>query len=313
MPWSLAVIDSKVATSGTALITRITYSRTAKLTPGAEQMTTIFNFNEQVVERSATVASILALKNSDQRMIEVSAIDAEDAAAAEAAGIELLITMPEFIPAVRAGSSKAFLTATIDFERPNMTEDEMLHAATECMLAGADAVVTSRRTDSVKRLTDECIPVMGHVGFVPRRSTFFGGIRGVGKTAAEATAIWDEIRRLEDAGAFSVECELISEPMMAEMTKRTSIAAIGLGSGDSCDIFASYSTDIYGHGEHIPRHARSYADLNALYEKIRSEKFRALAEFRADVDSGSYPNASESIRGDEAEVEQFVDMLERGS
>jgi 3-methyl-2-oxobutanoate hydroxymethyltransferase len=277
-------------------------------------MPRIYDFNLEVHDRFATVASILALKASGEKMVEVTATSAEDAIAAEAAGIEMVVADPACVTAVREGSKRLFLTSAIDFvPTPPVTEDEVLRAAMTAMEQGADAVHTSRRPQTIRRLTDECIPVMCHVGFVPRKSNLLGGIRAVGKTAEEALQIWDEIRRLEDAGAFAVECELIASQMLSEITKRTSMATISLGSGIDGDIIGLFTSDVCGEGAHIPRHARVYADLNALYEKIRQERQRALAAFSEDVRAGQFPSDKESIRAGDDEVSRFVDALEKGS
>ena len=274
-------------------------------------MPRIFDFNLQVQDRLATVASIRALKKSDEKMVEVTATSAEDAAAAEAAGIEMAVADPACLLDVREGSKRLFVTSAIDFvPSPPVTEDEVLRAAVTAMEHGADAVHTCRRPQTVQRLTDEGIPVMVHVGFVPRQSNTIGGIRCVGKTADEALEIWNRIRRYEDAGAFAVECELVASGMMSEISKRTSMATISLGSGIDGDIIGLFTSDICGEHESIPRHARVYADLKALHRKIRDEKHRALAEFSADVRNRHYPGEPETVHCASEEVERFVNLLE---
>ena len=127
-------------------------------------MPRIYDFNLEVHDRLATVASIRALKDSDKKMVEVTATSAEDAIAAEAAGIEMVVADPDSVTAVREGSKRLFLTSAIDFvPTPPITEDEVLRAAVTAMEQGADAVHTSRRPQTIRRLTDECIPVMCHV------------------------------------------------------------------------------------------------------------------------------------------------------
>ena len=109
----------------------------------------------------------------------------------------------------------------------------------------------------------EDIPVMGHLGFVPKKSTIYGGIRSVGKTATEATALWAQFQRLENAGAFAVECELIPANVMAVINDRTGMATISLGSGAGADVLFLFSSDICGEGR-VPRHARQYGDIATL-------------------------------------------------
>ncbi|WP_292625150.1 3-methyl-2-oxobutanoate hydroxymethyltransferase, partial [Mesorhizobium sp.] len=111
------------------------------------------------------------------------------------------------------------MTAALGFADA-VTGDEILRTAFGAITTGADAVITGRGYDSVRLLADEQIPVMGHLGFVPRKSTWVGGIRAVGKTSTEALELWDRFRRLEDAGAFAVECEIIPAQVMAEINRR---------------------------------------------------------------------------------------------
>lgn len=274
-------------------------------------MTRIFDFNLQVQDRLATVASIRALKETDEKMVEVTATSADDAIAAEAAGIEMVVADPQCVADVREGSKRLFLTSAIDFvPHPPVTEDEVLRAAMTALENGADAVHTCRRPQTIRRLADEKIPVMCHVGFVPRQSNLLGGIRCVGKTAEEALRIFDEIRRLEDAGAFAVECELVASEMMSEITQRTGMATISLGSGIDGDIIGLFTSDICREHSNVPRHARVYADLLALKEKMQREKHRALAEFAGDVRNRQYPGEAEIVHTTEDEVERFVELIE---
>ena len=71
---------------------------------------------------------------------------------------------------------------------------------------------------------------MGHLGFVPKKSTLYGGVRAVGKTAPEALALWQKFQALEEAGAFAVECELIPADVMARDPRahRTRLHLLGI-------------------------------------------------------------------------------------
>ena len=271
-------------------------------------MTRIFDFNGQDVDRAATVGSIVALKKKDEQFAQVTAGNAEEAAAAEAAGLEMAVCMSQSVRAVREGSSRLFVTAAIDFDGA-VSEDELLGKAFGALSDGADAVITTRRFETVRRLTEEHIPVMGHLGFVPKKSTHFGGVRAVGKTAAEAIELWDDFRRLEDAGAFAVECELIPEPVMKEISKRTGLVTISLGSGRHANVMFLFMSDICGESQRMPRHARAYADLASLHRQIHDERVRALAAYRADVAERRYPADEEIVLNDDRELQRFADYL----
>ena len=144
-------------------------------------------------------------------------------------------------------------------------------------------MITARGYEMVRLLAAESIPVVGHLGFVPRKSTWVGGVRAVGKTAAEAIELWDRFRRLEDAGAFAVECELIPAAVMSEINRRTSLVTISLGSGGDADVIFLFASDICGESSKRPRHARAWGDLATLYRAVRDERVKALSGFRAAV------------------------------
>ena len=272
-------------------------------------MARILDYSGQEADRTATVASIVGLKGQDERYVQVTAGSAEEAAAAEAAGIEMLICMAQSVPAVREGSSRAFLTAAIDFGG-EITPDDLLGTALTVLSQGADAVITARRLAVVELLAEEDIPVMGHLGFVPKKSTLFGGVRGVGKTAEEAHELWGRFRRLEDAGAFAVECELIPANVMAEINARTGLATISLGSGPDADVMFLFMNDICGEGPRKPRHARQYADLAALHRQVADERTRALTAFREDISSGAFPSEGEVVMAEDGELERFRELID---
>jgi 3-methyl-2-oxobutanoate hydroxymethyltransferase len=271
-------------------------------------MTRILDYTGNDVDRTTTVASIKALRNSDAQFAQVTASNAEEAAAVEAAGIEMAVCLAGAVPAVREGSSRLFVTAAIDFDGA-VTEDDLLGAAFDALTNGADAVITARGLSCVRRLAEEDLPVMGHLGFVPKKSTLYGGVRAVGKTADEAAVLWKQFQELEDAGAFAVECELIPAAVLAEINERTGLVTISLGSGPDADVMFLFTSDICGEGPRRPRHARAYADLESLHRQVADERVRALSAFRSDVASRGFPDASEVADIDAAELSQFIDRL----
>lgn len=254
----------------------------------------ILDYNGREADRTATVASIIASRGSQRRLVQVTAGTAAEAAAAEEAGIDMVVCLAGAVPAVREGSTRLFVTAAIDFDGA-VTDEDLLADAFDALGAGADAVITARRFEAVERIASEDIPVMGHLGFVPKKSTLLGGVRAVGRTADEAVALWRKFRRLEDAGAFGVECELIPANLMAEINARTGLITISLGSGPHADVMFLFSSDICGESPRTPRHARAYADLAAMYAAIERERVRALSAFRADVLGGGFPADQEVV------------------
>jgi len=272
-------------------------------------MPRILDYNGREAVRTVTVADIVGLKAQGRRLAQVTAGTAAEAAAAEAAGIEMVVCLARAVPAVRAGSQQVFLTAAIDFDGSVSTE-VVLRVALVRLGSGADAVITARGLDGVRRLAHEDIPVMGHLGFVPKKSTLYGGVRAVGRTSPEALALWRKFQDLEGAGAFAVECELIPAEVLREIHARTGLACVSLGSGPHADVQFLFQDDICGESARRPRHARAYADLAALHRQIDAERVRALTEFRADVRSGGFPSDAESSRIEADELADFLAALD---
>ena len=273
-------------------------------------MPRILDYNGQEADRTETVDSIVNRKKDGPPLAQVTVGTAEEAAAAEAAGIEMAVCLSDSVAAVREGSSRLFVTAAIDFSGA-VTDDDLLGTAYDALSNGADAVITARRLAAVQRIADEDIPVMGHLGFVPKKSTLYGGVRAVGKTADEATRLWDDFRRLEDAGAFAVECELIPERVMRQINERTGLATISLGSGRYADVVFLFMSDICGESPRQPRHARAYGDLAALHAKVQAARIKSLTAYRADVLAGQYPADAETAGIDDSEFSEFVERLQK--
>lgn len=272
-------------------------------------MTRILDFNGREADRTVTVASIAALKGTGHQYTQVTAGTEEEAAAAQAAGIEMVVCLAAAVPEVRRGASRVFVTAAIDFGG-EVTPDDLLATAFRSLSAGADAVITARRLDAVRLLAAEGVPVMGHLGFVPKRSNQLGGVRIVGRDAVEATALWRQFQELEDAGAFAVECELVAAQVLAQITPRTGMATISLGSGRDADVMFLFQSDVVGESPRRPRHARAYGDVASIQRRIVEERVRALTAFRADVLSGSFPDDGEVGRIDPGELARFVESLD---
>ena len=80
-------------------------------------MPRIFDFAGREVERRQTVAGLRALKGSGQRATQTTAETAEEAAAADEAGVEMVVCRGANVREVRAGSQRVFVTAALGFTR----------------------------------------------------------------------------------------------------------------------------------------------------------------------------------------------------
>lgn len=268
----------------------------------------IFSWAAEDCSRRATVASLKASKGAHGSFAQVTAETEYEACAAEKAGIEMLVCRAANVRAVRSGAPSAFITAALGFSNA-ITDQEILRTAFTALVDGADAVLTGRRLEVVSLLAAEDIPVVGHLGFVPRKSTWVGKVRAVGKTAEEALDLYHKFRRLEEAGAFAVEAELVTAPVMGEISRRTGLVTISLGSGPEAEVVFLFMSDICGEAETVPRHARKYGDLAALNRQISAERTRALSAFRKDVAQAGFPVLAENAILPSSEFNRFVQML----
>ena len=270
-------------------------------------MKTIYTYGEKRETRNLTVADIRACKGI-RKLTQTNPTTANEAAAAVEAGIDTLICGQSQYDEVRLGAPHTFLTAALmltDFP----TDLDTIRAAMKYMEEGADAIYTPRRLEVIKMLTDEGIPVMGHLGLVPRKCTWVGGLRPVGGTVGEARMLLDQFTRLEDAGAFAVEAEVIPEQILAEISQRTSLMTFSLGSGALGDVIYMFASDILGESESPPRHAKAYADLRRLREEMQSERVHAFRQFVDETHSGKYPSSDHSVRISVTELEGFRECL----
>lgn len=222
----------------------------------------------------------------------------------------MVVTRAGNVQAVRKGSKGLFVTAALGFADA-VTQEEILGTAFRALTDGADAVITARGMATVSMLAAEDIPVMGHLGLVPRKSTWVGKLRAFGKTADEGMELFRRFRRLEEAGAFAVECEVIPGRVMEEIHRRTGLVTVSLGSGPSADVLFLFTEDICGGEDRLPRHARAYGNLRALRERIRQERVNALSAFRADVEANVFPGKREISEIDDDEYAAFVSMLNK--
>lgn len=272
-------------------------------------MPRIFSWAAQDSDRVTTVAGLRAAKGQAGAFAQVTAETAGEAEAAEAAEIEMVVCRARNVAEVRRGSKRVFVTAALGFADA-VTTDDIMRTAFKALTDGADAVITARRLDVVALLASEDIPVMGHLGFVPRKSTWVGKVRAVGKTADEAFELYHRFRRLEEAGAFAVEAELVPAPLMVEIARRTGLVTVSLGSGPGAEVLFLFTSDICGETDQAPRHARRYGDLARLYRQVEEERKAALMAFRQDIRSKRFPDQSETAHLPDAVLQKFLTRID---
>lgn len=266
-----------------------------------------FDFAGRPTERTLTLKCLRDAKGR-KKFAQTTATTVEQAAAARAAGIEMLIGPADLLPTLRQGAPDAFITIGVHMWQYPLV-DQVLTRAYQLMEAGADAIYCPREPSVVEVLAEAKVPVMGHLGLVPRTSSWTGGIRAMGRTAEEAMTLLRQFKDLENAGAVIVEAEVIAAPALAAITPRVGLSVISLGSGPAGDIDYLFQEDICGETPNRPRHARAFADLYGMQQEMDRVRREALTAYRAAVDDESHPAADNTVGMRRGEEEALQDML----
>ena len=267
----------------------------------------IYTWDAKSSRRNLTAADIRACKGN-KKLTQTTANTVEEASAAADSEIDMLICGASDVSPVRQGAPYNFLTAALTIpDYP--TDDDILRGALKALQNGADSVMTARRLGVVEMLAREDIPVMGHLGLVPRKSTWRGGLRAVGRTASEALELMQDFRDLENAGAFSVEAEVIPADVLAVISSQTSLITVSLGSGPGGDVMYLFQNDICGENP-LPRYARAFGDLAAIAAQMATERRAALSAFRVACMEESFPGWAENAKIPEKELDLFLAGLE---
>lgn len=260
-----------------------------------------------MTRRRPTVADLRADKGKDQKtMLRYFSLD--EAAAAEAAGIHIASVPPELVADPRYRQAAPGVFSMTDRAHPEAgTPDDYLRFCGQMLQAGADALYCSGSLRTVEYLAREYVPVVGHVGLVPSRATFTGGFRAVGKSADQAIALYHECRRYQEAGAFAVEVEVVPVEVASTISARLDLLLWSMGAGPGCDAQYLFAEDILGENRgRLPRHAKVYRNFVEEYDRLQAERIAAFSEFRADVESGAFPEPRHVVTMDPCEHEAFL-------
>ena len=270
----------------------------------------VFSINNDLGYRNYTVRDIIDLKGK-KKLSQLRVTSAQEAAAAEEAGIDLLLTGPgPELAEIRKAAAKTFMTVGVPFIE-NPSKREATKKAFEIIEAGADSLMCQNwNLDWMTHLSKFRIPFQSHVGFIPRRTTWIGGIRSFGKTAKEAMELLKDIKDIENTGAWGIEVELVPQNMLAEITKVTSLVTISIGSGNAADAQFLFAEDILGQSQiQFPRHAKQYANFDNLMQNLQKERVKAFKEFQSDVKKNKFPTKKHSISLEKKELINFKKFL----
>lgn len=227
----------------------------------------------------------------------------DEAAAGEAAGIDLMscsFDSPESqarLPLLVAAAPNSFLSCATPHGLA--TQEEAIRVGFRALEAGASSVYCSASPFIIEAMARERIPVVGHLGMVPRHVTWTN-YRAIGKTADEAKRLYAQMKELESAGAYAAEIECVPHNLATFLCSQTRMIMMSLGSGSGCDTQFLFTDDILGdYGERPPRHAKAYRNFLEENRRLQKERIAAFGEYIADVKEGRFPERSHLVEMDE--------------
>ena len=272
-----------------------------------------------------TISKIKAMKRKGEPIVMVTAYDYPSARLVEAAGISFILvgdtlgmvvlgydtTLPvtmedmlHHVKAVTRGAKRSLVVADMPFMSYQTGPEEGLRNAGRFLQeAGAQAIKLEGGVavaETVRKIVDAGIPVMGHVGLTPQSVHQFGGWKVQGRKPQDAVRVMNDAQALEQAGAFSVVLELVPTALSSLISKRLHIPTIGIGAGPGCDGQVQVYHDLLGrYGDFVPKHTRQYAKIGDAIKE-------AVASYAKDVREGNFPTADQSFEMDERALTELL-------
>lgn len=262
-----------------------------------------------------TIQTIIRKKAKKEKITVLTAYDAFMASLLDTAGIDTILvgdsasnvihghqstlpitmdTMVTHTAAVSRGTNNALVVADMPFLsfQPSV-EIAIMNAGRFLKEGGAEAVKMEgglEMLDTVQRVIECGIPVMGHIGLTPQSIHRFGGPKVQGKKERSVQYLKESALALEQVGCFAIVLELVQADVAAEITASLKTAAtIGIGAGPGCDGQVLVINDMLGLRDDTfrPKFLREYANLKPLIAE-------AVSKYIEDVRKGRFPSDDEA-------------------
>ena len=263
--------------------------------------------------KRVTTKSVVEMKANGEKISMLTAYDYTFAKLLDSAGIDVLlvgdsasnvmaghettlpITLDQMIyhaSSVIRGVTRALVVVDLPFGTYQSDPKKALRSATRIMKeSGAHAIKLEggkEEAESIRRIVNAGIPVMGHLGLTPQSIHQFGGFGLRAKEEAEAQKLKEDAKLLEQLGCFAIVLEKIPAALAEEVAKSVRIPIIGIGAGNGVDGQVLVMHDMLGmSNEFHPKFLRKYANLQEVINE-------AVTHYMADVKSVDFPNENES-------------------
>lgn len=272
-----------------------------------------------------TIRDLKQMKKRGEKFAMITAYDYTAAKLVEQAGMPIIlvgdslgnvmlgydstvpVTMDEMVHHIKAvvrGTERAHIVGDLPFLSYQADVAEALRNAGRLLKEGGCQSVKLEggryMADTVHKMVQCGIPVMGHIGLTPQAVNQLGGYRVQGRTPRAAVEMMEDAKALEEAGAYAIVLETVPAQLGRLISERLSIPTIGIGAGVHCDGQVQVFHDLLGlFSDFTPKHARKYADLA---ETIRS----AVSDYVSDVVEENFPTDEQSFFMKPEEVDELT-------
>ena len=259
-----------------------------------------------------TTKSVVEMKANGEKISMLTAYDYTFAKLLDSAGIDVLlvgdsasnvmaghettlpITLDQMIyhaSSVIRGVTRALVVVDLPFGTYQSDPKKALRSATRIMKeSGAHAIKLEggkEEAESIRRIVNAGIPVMGHLGLTPQSIHQFGSFALRAKEEAEAQKLKEDAKLLEQLGCFAIVLEKIPAKLAEEVAKSVRIPIIGIGAGSAVDGQVLVMHDMLGmSNEFHPKFLRKYANLQEIINE-------AVTHYIQDVKAVEFPNENE--------------------
>lgn len=254
-----------------------------------------------MAERSERITMVTAYDATFARMLDEGGADVllvGDSLGMVVQGQEttLPVTVDEMLyhcRSVARGSSRPHLVGDMPFMSYQASSEDAVRNAGRFLAEGGMQAVKLEGgrevAETLHRTVKAGIPVMGHVGLKPQSVHAMGGFKVQGKSEAAAKRIVEDAISVQEAGAYAIVLEGIPKMLAAEISAQLSIPTIGIGAGPDCSGQVLVCYDLLGlTPTGTPKFVKQY-------ENFYKRGVQAIAQYREEIQNGTFPSAKESF------------------
>ncbi|KAJ3214897.1 hypothetical protein HDU67_001099 [Dinochytrium kinnereticum] len=278
----------------------------------------------EIVRKKVTLQTFQKLYRSGEPITVMTAHDYPSGVFVDKGGIEMClvgdslamvalgydstnrITLNEMIhhsKAVARGCKHPFIVGDLPFGTYETSPEQALNSSIRFMREGMVEAVKLEggveMASTIERITKVGIPVLGHIGLTPQRSSSLGGFKVQGKSVEKAKRLLEDAKALQDAGCFAIVLEAVPAPVAGYITKKIGVPTIGIGAGNGCSGQVLVQLDMLGmFDKFLPKFCKLFANLDPAIVS-------AMSAYREEVKARTFPAPEHTYKMEGGELEKF--------